>query len=131
MNYNIIMVIMVNALFIIMMTLFSAWFMQKGIGWSGTTNNPGFQVVERGQARILAMHQTQSYINHSPVFVFTLEIRRSGSSYIITEYREAVRHIALASYRENRVYSVLLGEARRDIFFEKNKSGKPIEIITG
>ncbi|HAY0632775.1 TPA: hypothetical protein JS389_002679 [Serratia marcescens] len=124
---NKIMLIMVINLFVALaLAVFNVIYIQKKMDIRYPSDATPFQVAEKAQARILSMRQTAVFLNNNPVVAFTLEITAKRRQFILTDHREVVLYVAMSRYKENNIYSVLVGENEKEVMFEKDSFGYPI-----
>lgn len=124
---NKIMLIMVINLFVALaLAVFNVIYIQKKMDIRYPSDATSFQVAEKAQARILSMRQTAVFLNNNPVVAFTLEITAKRRQFTLTDHREVVLYVAMSRYKENNIYSVLVGENEKEVMFEKDSFGYPI-----
>lgn len=124
---NKIMLIMVINLFVaLVLAVFNVIYIQKTMDIRYPSDATPFQVAEKAQARILSMRQTAVFLNNNPVVAFTLEITAKRRQFTLTDHREVVLYVAMSRYKENNIYSVLVGENEKEVMFEKDSFGYPI-----
>ncbi|BEM53817.1 hypothetical protein FUU19_15720 [Serratia sp. Lou2A] len=124
---NKIMLIMVINLFVALaLAVFNVIYIQKKMDIRYPSDATPFQVAEKAQARILSMRQTAVFLNNNPVVAFTLEITAKRRQFTLTDHREVVLYVAMSRYKENNIYSVLVGENEKEVMFEKDSFGYPI-----